>query len=308
MSYPPGSSLPPLRDDVAQRIHGLGGGPDWLGRLPETIAHFAERWSLSIAAPFLDLSYAWVAPARRADGTDAVLKLAVPTPELRTEAEALRLFAGEGAVRLLEVDPDAGALLLERLRPGALLADLDDERATEITARAMRRLWRPVPDIHSFPTAERWGLGFERHRARHGGASGPLPARLFSRAETLFGELLASSGERVLLHGDLHHSNVLSAEREPWLVIDPKGVVGEREYEVGAFLRNEFEAAEDPAALQARRLNQFAILLGCDRERLRTWGFAQAVLSACWSDEDHGGGWESAIACAELLDGLAGKR
>ncbi len=303
----PGSSLPPLPVDVAQRIRDLGGGSDWLDRLPQAIEHFAERWSLSIADPFPRLSYGWVAPARRADGTDVVLKLAVPNPELRTEIEALRLFAGDGAVRLLEADPDAGALLLERLRPGALLADLDhDEGATEIAARTMRRLWHLVPDGHPFPTAERWGLGFERHRARHGGGSGPFPALLFSRAEALFDELLASSGERVLLHGDLHHFNVLSAEREPWLAIDPKGVVGEREYEVGAFLRNQFEAADDLAGLQARRLDQFAVLLDCDRERLRAWGFAQAILSACWSDEDHGGGWESAIACAELLDGLAG--
>ncbi len=105
----------------------------------------------------------------------------------------------------------------------------------------------------------------------------------------------------VLLHGDLHHDNILSADREPWLAIDPKGVVGEAEYEVGAFVRNRLFAGPKPEMLLARRVDQFVDELGFDRERIVGWSLAQAVLSAWWSFEDSGHVWNEAIACAELL-------
>jgi streptomycin 6-kinase len=121
-------------------------------------------------------------------------------------------------------------------------------------------------------------------------------------AERLFAELLASQAEPVLLHGDLHHFNILAAERQPWLALDPKGVVGEPAYEVGALLRN--PSPDQPAHVQARRVAQLAEALALDRERLLGWGVAQAVLSGWWMYEDHGYGWEPALACAEVLAGL----
>jgi streptomycin 6-kinase len=111
----------------------------------------------------------------------------------------------------------------------------------------------------------------------------------------------------VLLHGDLHHHSILSAERQPWLALDPKGVVGEPAYEVGAFLRNPLPwllDQPDPRRVMARRLDQLAGDLGFDRARLLSWGLAQAVLSAWWSFWDHRHGWEGGLACAELLAAL----
>jgi streptomycin 6-kinase len=124
----------------------------------------------------------------------------------------------------------------------------------------------------------------------------------------LFTDLLASSQEPILLHGDLHHGNILSAERERWLALDPKGIVGEAAYEVGALLRNPMpQLLKDlhPGRILARRVDQLAEELGFDRERLLSWGIAQAVLSAWWSYEDHGHGWEPAIACAEHMTALS---
>jgi len=127
---------------------------------------------------------------------------------------------------------------------------------------------------------------FERIRKRFDGGTGPLPAGLTARAESLFAELLASSGPPVVLHGDLHHGNILSATRAPWLAIDPKGVVGEAEYEAGALLANPSpEIAADPA-VASRRIAQLGDLLGFDRQRIRDWAFAQAVLRAWWGVED----------------------
>ena len=110
--------------------------------------------------------------------------------------------------------------------------------------------------------------------------------------------------EAALLHGDLHHHNILAAGRQPWLAIDPKGIVGEPAYEVGALLRNpmpELLQSERPKRLLARRLDILSERLGFERERLVGWGTAQAVLAAWWSLEDHGRDWEKWITCAELL-------
>lgn len=284
-------------------LHGATGAA-WLSKLPTLVAECAVRWSLTVMPPFENLTYNYVAPAVRADGADVVLKIGVPNPELLTEIAALRIFDGRGIVQLLDADPALGALLLERLKPGAtLLTIADDEQSTHIVAQVMRRLWRPVPEHHSFPTIAKWAKGFERLHKRFGG-TGPFPKCLVEAAESIYAEFIGAMAEPVLLHGDLHHENILSAERQPWLALDPKGVVGEPAYEVGALLRNPLSqllAAPEPGRVLARRVEQLADELGFDRARIIGWGMAQAVLSAWWSFEDHGHGWEPAIRCAELL-------
>jgi streptomycin 6-kinase len=279
-------------------------GRVWLERLPIIVQSCAERWNLRVSAPFPNLTYNFVAPAESRDGTRAVLKIGVPYPELMTELAALRHFDGRGSVRLLAADEDAGAMLLERVEPGTPLFELaDDATATSIAARVMRRLWRPAPVDHSYPTVARWGEGFKRLRVRFPDG-GPFPRPLLEQAEALFSELLASSAPPVVLHGDLHHWNILRADRDRWLAIDPKGVVGEPAYEVGALLRNPLPyllERPDPAGTTARRVVQLSEELGFDRERVRCWGLAQAVLSAWWCLEDGVDCFEFAIACAELL-------
>ena len=283
-------------------------GAAWLQRLPGLLAECARRWSLTVLPPFVPLSYNYVAPVVRADGTAVVLKVGFPGRELRTEIAALQLYDGHGIAQLLDADADRGALLLERLVPGTPLARLaDDAEATSIAAQVMRQLWRPVPPDHAFPTVADWAAGLSRLRARFGGTTAPLPTPLVEQAEQLFAELIGSMGDPVLLHGDLHHDNILMAQRQPWLALDPKGVVGEAAYETGALLRNpagRVLQAPDPRRMMARRIDQLAAELGFDWERIRGWALAQAVLSAWWSIEDHGYGWEDAIAYAEILAGL----
>ena len=291
-------------DSFSRNVIGVHGqaGADWLSRLAGTIAECERRWSLRVMPPFAPLSYAYAAPAVLPDGTEAVLKLRVPDDEFLMEMEALRLFDGNGTVRLLQADFDLGAMVLERLKPGALLSSLtDDERATSAAAQVMRQLWRPPPPEHQFPRISQWAAGLGALRDRFGGATGPFPGSLVERAETLFSELVATMGEPVLLHGDLHQYNILSAQRQPWLGIDPKGAVGEAEYEVGALLRNCLLARPHPERLLARRVNQLAGELGFERERILGWGLAQAVLSAWWSFEDSGQVGEEAIICAQVL-------
>jgi streptomycin 6-kinase len=146
-------------------------------------------------------------------------------------------------------------------------------------------------------------------RRHFDGTIGPFPKALVETAEGLFAELLGSMDEdgQVLLHGDLHHWNILAAQRQPWLALDPKGIVGERAYEVAPFLLNPMPGLLDrpqPERIMARRIDQLAQELGFDRARLLAWGLAHAVLSAWWSYKDHGHGWEAGLACAELLAAL----
>jgi streptomycin 6-kinase len=216
-------------------------GLDWLAALPELIAWCEQEWSFSLTRPVADLWFNFVAHGARHGGTDVVLKLCPPfEPETATEIAALRHFAGRGSIEVLAADVARGALLLEAAKPGIQLERFGDEdQQVRVSAEVMRRLWRAAPQDHPFPSVAEWAGGIKRLlRRRFDGGTGPLASSLVERAEALFAELLASQGEQVLLHGDLHWENILSAEREPWLAIDPKGVVGEPAYEVGPLLRN----------------------------------------------------------------------
>jgi streptomycin 6-kinase len=297
-----------IPDKYACKMIALGGveGSAWVDRLPGILAACEQRWGLTIGPPF-ELSFNYVAPALCSDGTPVVVKACLPNGET-TQVEALRLFDGHGMVRLLAWDPVDEVMLLERLRPGALLStEKVYEKAISIAASIMRQFWRTAPPGYAFPSVSDWGKGFAHLRQHYRGGRGPFPAALLEEAETLFAELNASMAEPVVLHGDLHPENILSAEREPWLAIDPKGVVGEPAYETGAILLNQLSVvleAPQPGRIMARRVDQLSDELSIDHARVRGWGLAQAVLSVWWDIEDFGhlADYDVAtLACAELL-------
>ncbi|MCC7360842.1 MAG: phosphotransferase [Anaerolineales bacterium] len=281
----------PLPADFVQRTLDLHGqaGRVWLAQLPQLVAACAARWGLTPRPPFA-LSYNYVAPATLADGTPCVLKLRAPHAGPWTELAALRHYAGRGCAAVLAADDALGALLIEQLRPGAPLTTLPDDEATGVAAALMTRLWRPPPPDHPFPTLADWMRGLARLRAHYGGP-GPFPAALLARAEGLWADLRSEPTPSVVLHGDLHHANILAAERVPWLAIDPQGVVGDPAFEAGALLRNPLAAVRawpDLAARTARRLAILAERTGLDRRRLAGWALVSGVLSAWWTVEDHG--------------------
>ncbi|HEU0026231.1 MAG TPA: aminoglycoside phosphotransferase family protein [Ktedonobacterales bacterium] len=268
-------------------------GAAWLRDLPALLAQYCARWNLALLPPFPGLTFNFVAPVTRADGSPAVLKAGVPRDEIETEIAALRLCDGAGLVRLLEADAQRGVMLLERALPGEPLSRMeDDDQATAIAADVMRAIWRPAPDSSPFPTVAGWLRAFDRVREMFDGGSGPLPETALARGEALGRDLLTSApGQSMLLHGDLHHENIVSAQRMPWLVIDPKGVTGDPCFEVGAFLTNPYERfmSWDPRewpARMARRVDILTERLGFPRERIVAWGVTQATLSAVWGVED----------------------
>jgi streptomycin 6-kinase len=280
-------------------------GSTWLEDLPKRIEEISDRWSLTVGPPVDNLSYNYVATATRSHGKEAVLKLGPSNSELTTELEALRLYEGVGIACLLESDPGAGAMLLERLRPGQMLSTLDDDdAASSVAAGIMRQLWRPLPLNHQFPTLVRWFRDLTDLRGKFNGGTGPIPSHLFEGAESIFADLITSQGTPVLLHGDIHHYNILTAQRSPWLAIDPKGIAGEREFDTAQYLLNPWPhllQRPNPKRILARRIDQFSEELGFDRARVRGWGIANAVLSACWGIDQENFDHRYDLRCAELL-------
>ncbi|MEJ5226253.1 MAG: aminoglycoside phosphotransferase family protein, partial [Anaerolineales bacterium] len=301
-------SLPLPESFIQTIINTYPNGRAWLAELPARIEHAARRWGLSDIQPVSNLSYNFVAFARAAGGREVVLKIGPPNRELLSELTALRLFDGNGAARLLDADEAHYAFLLERLRPGAMLADLaDDEAATRIAAGVMHSLWRePPPGLPLIPLSA-WFDELGGLRPRYGGGTGPFPARLVERVESNLPGLMRDSGPDILMHGDCHHFNILSSERG-WLVIDPKGVVGPRGYECGPFLVNPwpgFITRPNAADATRRRIAILSEHLSLPRDLILEWAICHSLLSAWWDLTEDDTGDRYAIACGELFLGLS---
>lgn len=220
------------------------------------------------------------------EGTRVVLKLSKRAGDESNSGEVLKAFGEEGAVRVYECE--IGAVLIERLDPGEELVNLvnrgEDDEATRILARVILKLADHSPPA-GCPTVADWGRGFERY-LRSGDLQ--IPTDLVREAAGLYQELALSQRNQMLLHGDLQHYNVLFDSHRDWIAIDPKGVVGELEYEVGPILRNPVDHPDlfvDPAVIN-RRLKILTTTLNLDHSRVLRWSFAQAVLSAIWNIED----------------------
>lgn len=274
--------IPPAFARFVEKVFEAEGAA-WVRELPHLLEKYARMWGLRVGEPFPNLSYNFVVPAVMAGGRRVVLKMGVPRPELIREAAALAIYNGRGAVKLLAADPAQGVLLLERLYPGRVLhaGVADDDEATRTAAQLMQMLWRPAPKPNGLCSLSSWG------GALRSGGMGVLDEDVVGRAAALFDELTDSASECVVLHGDLHHENILSAGGA-WCAIDPKGLVGDPYYEPAPFLYNPLGvlAGAEGRRLLHRRLDVLAESLGFERERLAGYGFCQAVLSAVWSVED----------------------
>lgn len=278
-------------------------GLKWADDFHHSLQQVTKAWGLTLRKPFSNLSFNFVAPVLCPERGEAVLKFGFPHEAFANECHALHYFGGTSAVNIFQSDPSAGKMLLEYIKPGTSLQSVkDDDRATEIAAATMQSLWKNVEANHVFPSVRDWLGAFQSLRARFQGSTGPLCSHVFGLAEAVAAELLDSMGEPVLLHGDLHHDNIILARDRGWIVIDPKGVTGEREYEVGALLRNPDH--EIYTKNFDRRIAILEAVLGFDRQRMIRWCFVQAVLSVVWSVNGGGNQWRPLMAWAESLSGL----
>ena len=254
-------------------------GPErkaWMRGLPVLFRELETRWSLHVGEPFDHAgSCSWVAPATRANGESAVLKLAMPHMEGQDEISGLGFWNGNGIVKLLETDLESGAMLLERCLPGTTLHSEPEPRQDEVVANLLKQIWsltRNPSDLSGFrPLSlmiEFWCR--ETIAQRHLWPD----AELVNEGLRVFKELGRPALTDVLLATDLHAGNVLRSQREPWLVIDPKPFVGDRAYDPVQHLMNcETRLHRDPIELVRR----VADLTEVDAERLRLWTLARAA-------------------------------
>ncbi len=249
-------------------------GRDWLARLPGLVEDCAEQWSLTLGEPFAYAFASLALPATRPDGSGAVVKIQFPDRESEDEAAALELIDGDGAVRLIAYDVVRRALLLERAVPGTPLKQLDPDRALDVFVDLLPRLWKPAgARFRSLSDEAAWWAGslpdaFER-------AGRPFERALLDSALGAIETLSATQGEQVLVNQDMHADNVIRAEREPWLLIDPKPLAGEREFGIAATVRGR-ELGHSREAV-VHRLDRLTAELHLDRERARGWALAQTI-------------------------------
>lgn len=270
---------------LAKNIMNLYGkkGERWLMELPQILVKMEEQYGLSALKPVKNLSYNYVLFGFQ--GTrPIVLKLSLDIESLKQEAAALKAFAGFGAVSVLA--ENKGSLLLEGLNPGIALKSYFPEKEQEsidIAAKVMKHLHEaPQLDVHVFPHIRDWILTLDNDLN--------IPENYLQKARQLRDHLLSTSPKEVLLHGDLHHDNILQNGNH-WMVIDPKGVIGEPAYEVTAFIRNPIPDLLDQEHADHIILNRascFAKMLGLPESRILDWCFVQAVLSWAWTLEDGG--------------------
>lgn len=265
---------------IPDSLKGLGrheDGARWLNRLPLLLVELEERWGLERrGVPFPGGGNACVVPVSRRRER-FVLKVQWPHDESVHEAEALRAWNGAGTVRLIEHDAERRALLLEECLPGTFLADADLVDPLGVLAGLLPRLWKPVgkPFRALSDEAREWAvhlpLAWER-------AGRPCERVLIDAALEYLQELPQTQGEEVLVNQDLHGHNVLAATREPWLMVDPKPLRGEREFALAPIVRSfEFGHSERSARF---RLDRLSSELGLNRDRVRGWTVAQTM---AWS-------------------------
>ena len=258
-------------------IRTLPGGAEWLEAAPRLAAEAAAQWDVELGAPFARGMVSLVLPA----GDEAVLKVQFPHGEDEHEAEALRVWDGDGAVRLLAHDETRHVLLLERCVPGTHLGAVSAAEALDVAVSLLPRLWKPA-DAPFRPLADEAAGWAERMPAKWEAAGRPCERRLLDAALEALRELAPTQGEQVLLHQDVHADNILAAQREPWLAIDPKPLAGEREFGVTALVRA-FELGHSKRDV-LHRLDRLTSELGLDRERAARWTIGQTVAWSFGSD------------------------
>ena len=256
---------------------------DWITGLPAIVAAVADRWSLRVGEPFQPGGQcSWTAPVTDPAGASLVLKVGFrfPSGEERDEAAGLRVWNGNGAVRLHAAHESDSfcALLIERCLPGTPLGRaLPEPEQDQVVTGLLRQLWAQPHTAYPFrPLTQMcaaWAGEFEREYAAAGPAD-RLDPGLARAGIALFRTLPQTAGHQALLCTDLHGDNVLAAVRAPWLVIDPKPYIGDPAYDVLQHMLNcEGRLAADPAALALR----MADLAGLDGGRVRQWLFARSV-------------------------------
>ncbi|MFE0174276.1 aminoglycoside phosphotransferase family protein [Streptomyces sp. NPDC059002] len=270
-------------DELIESQYMYAGEPGraFIAALPERMNEIVERWDLTVDGDPMHGMAALVLPVTRADGTPAAVKFQLLDEETEGEPVALRVWDGDGAVRLLDYDDGTGTMLLERLDSGRMLSTMADTRkAVLVIAELLARLtagpapagMRTLGDIAAEMVDDLPGA--------LKAIADPAERAIVERCGGAVREVMGEAGDR-MLHWDLHFENVLASDREPWLAIDPKPLAGDPGFDLWPAIDNRFEADE-----VLWRFDAMTEVLGLDRERARAWTLGRVLQNAIWEAED----------------------
>ncbi|MDV2686046.1 aminoglycoside phosphotransferase family protein [Alkalihalophilus lindianensis] len=257
----------------------------WLGQIPSIIKACEEKWALTIREAY-ELSINYVATATTKEGTEVVVKICIPGGGFDSEVEALKLFAGRGIVNVIDIDEDMQVILLEELNPGYTLAtSSDDEKACLAAAGVMKDLITTAPTETKILTTKAREENLRNIIDKHAEGVGPLSKQILDQAAKIFTYMNQTTKTHYLLHGDFHPYNILKSE-DGWKAIDPKGLIGEVEYDLIQYMLNVLPE-EGIKEVTKERVDLFTEKLTLNKERLLLWGYCHTVLATAWTvDED----------------------
>jgi streptomycin 6-kinase len=256
----------------------------WVDRLPALARDLLDEWDLTVDGALMNGFCSLVVPVLTADRERSVLKLHTDADADESDFEhlALQHWHGNGTVLLLRADPRRRAMLLERLHPRDLTT-IGDREACEVVGGLYGRIHVPaLPQLRTITSyVERWTADLEALPR-----DAPIPRRLREQCVSLVRDLVADPASvGVIIHGDLHHHNVLAADREPWLVIDPKPMSGDPHYEPAPMLWNRWDeiVAGNARENLRRRFHTLVDVAGLDEDRARDWVVVRMVHNMSWA-------------------------
>ncbi len=277
------------QDQLTKNILNIYGakGKAWLMELPIIIKSLSDHWHLTDLQPFKNLTYHYVAKGLREKNFPVVLKIGLDQTSITREIAALNYFAGNASVKLLDCHMPHLSLLIASAEPGITLKTYypeNVERVMDSYIATMKKLHaKLLPVKHNYSHINDWLISIDNIGA------GQIDTHIFHKAIYLKNELLATLSTSIFLHGDLHLDNILK-DGNSWVAIDPKGIVGDAEFEMAAFdiiSRSELENISDIQPIFVARINKLAEKANLDKTRLKKWIFIRLVLSAAWSIEDN---------------------
>ena len=280
-------------------------GEQWLTNLPQIINALAEHWGLSELWPYSNLSYNYVVRAMNKENIPVVVKISYEQQLMEDESKALQHFAGHGAIKLLDTCGMYNAMLLCQAIPGDSLKTYYPSNLAKVITIYSDVINKLIDASDNstqlkFKSVVAWLNAFERvsHES--------IPSGLFQYANQLQRHLLNTADKTYVLHGDLHHDNII-IDDDHWLAIDPKGIVGEKAFEAAAFdfvYSTEYHSKQEYAALLKTRVELLAQILNLDAQRLLQWVFIRLLLSALWFIEDSGDPGEAIFQASAIYENI----
>ena len=263
-------------------------GEAWLEELPSILRRCCDKWGLALGRPTEEIKANYIAYVEMGNGAEAVLKVGVTHDDFSSEMEALAIYEGRGINRLIDCDKVLNAMLLERLRPGKMLDSVENARAqSEITARILQDLHAtPPPSNHTLPHFMDWMQGaFADARSCKDSERARGYIEQIPRVQSMMEVLMEPDEPQMLLHGDLHHWNILSDADRGWMAIDPKGVIGASCLDVGRFINNAMgfgETAAQKREILLEAVTIFSDVLGENEERMFAGAFCDKIMGSSW--------------------------